>query len=220
MFVLSLSTHSLLYRSEMIYLFEYCLSIFYKRVLKRPLDSLSDSVLLFRHVLSHPVLGAAVVQVLKRSTVLSDTSAVFQKPSPKTQRDSTWGKIQTTWANRSAEAVLVDSSPWGWKMKTLNRKLRGMRSGEFVRSVLADQEMIIILSHCLQSRAQQEVFNLFAKPFNYFSYAPPTPPLKINKKNIKCSLLVVYQRSTIWPWIHQWVSPATRMAGPALSTIG
>lgn len=79
-------------------------------------------------------------------------------------------------------------------MKTLNRKLRGMRSGEFVRSVLADQEMIIILSHCLQSRAQQEVFNSFAKPFNYFSYAPP---LKINKKNIKCSLLVVYQRSTI-----------------------
>lgn len=96
LFVLSLSTPSLLYRSEMIYLFEYSLSIFYKRVLKRLLDSLSDSLLLFRHVLSHPVLGAAVVQVLKRSTVLSDTSAVFQKPSPKTQRDSTWGKIQTT----------------------------------------------------------------------------------------------------------------------------
>lgn len=47
----------------------------------------------------------------------------------------------------------------GKKMKTLNRKLRGMRCGEFVRSVLADQEMTVILFNCFQSRAQQEVFH-------------------------------------------------------------
>lgn len=112
-----------------------------------------DPHLLFRQVLSHPVLGAAAVQVLKRSTVLSDTSAAFQKPFLKTQRDSTWGKIRTTWENRST--FLLNGSPWGKVSKGLNRKLRGIWCGEYVSSVFTNQEIIIILQR-VPSRVQQK----------------------------------------------------------------
>lgn len=60
----------------------------------------------FRYMPPHPAHAAVAVQELKRSTVLSDTSPAFQKPFPKTQRGSTWGKTQTTAANRSTEAFL------------------------------------------------------------------------------------------------------------------
>lgn len=60
----------------------------------------------FRYMPPHPARAAVAVQVLKRSTVLSDTSPAFPKPFPKTQRGSTWGKTRTTRANRSAEAFL------------------------------------------------------------------------------------------------------------------
>lgn len=71
----------------------------------------------FRYMPSRPAHAAVAVQVLKRSTVLSDTSPAFQKLFPKTQRGSTWGKTQTTRSNRSTEALLYQWQPKGGKTK-------------------------------------------------------------------------------------------------------
>lgn len=68
---------------------------------------------MFRLELSHPVHGAAAVQVLKRSTVLSDTSAAFQRASRETRRDSTWGTIQATPENnQKPQQEVVRNAEW------------------------------------------------------------------------------------------------------------
>lgn len=153
-----------------------------------------DPHLLFRQVLSHPVLGAAAVQVLKRSTVLSDTSAAFQKPSPKTQRDSTLGKIRTTWENRST--FFLNGSPWGKIIKGLNRKLRGIRCGEYVSSVFTNQEMIIIVFNVFQVECNKKCCKTILLLFIWL--------LSQNeqKSNIESSLQWIYQMLTTLSSIH------------------